>query len=58
LRDDPQLRAALSTPMLERAVGVVYVRDRERSAHYFPATLAKQFDAAIFLNRTKAVTPL
>ena len=58
LRDDPQLRAVLSTPMLERAVGVVYVRDRERSAHYFPATLSQQFDAAIFLDRTTAVTPL
>ncbi|CAA9522506.1 MAG: Protein-L-isoaspartate O-methyltransferase [uncultured Sphingomonas sp.] len=58
LRDDPQLRAVLSTPMLERAVGVVYVRDRERTAHYFPATLSQQFDAAIFLDRTTAVKPL
>lgn len=58
LRDDAQLRGALSSPMLERAVGVVYVPDRERAAHYFSATLSKQFDAAIFIDRTTAVRPL
>jgi erythromycin esterase-like protein len=58
LRDDGRLRTALSSPMLERAVGVVYVRDRERTAHYFTATLSRQFDAAIFIDRTKAVRPL
>jgi erythromycin esterase-like protein len=58
LRDDAPLRAALSSKMLERAVGVVYVRDRERTAHYFPATLSRQFDAVIFIDRTRAVRPL
>jgi erythromycin esterase-like protein len=58
LRNEQRLRAALAKPMLQRAVGVIYVRDRERTAHYFQARLPEQFDAAIFLARTTAVTPL
>lgn len=57
-RDDPQLRAHLSERRLQRAVGVVYVPDRERTAHYFTATLPEQFDAAIFYDQTTAVRPL
>jgi erythromycin esterase-like protein len=58
LRGNRSLSRHLSTPMLERAVGVVYVRDNERHAHYFEAVLAEQFDAAIFFDRTNALRPL
>lgn len=58
LRDNQRLRQALSQPMLQRAVGVIYARDRERTAHYFDARLPEQFDAAIFYDRTNAVKPL
>jgi erythromycin esterase-like protein len=58
LRENRRLRTALAKPMLQRAVGVIYARDRERTAHYFEARLPEQFDAAIFFDRTTAVKPL
>lgn len=58
LRNDQRLRAALAKPRLQRAVGVIYARDRERTAHYFEARLPDQFDAAIFFARSTAVKPL
>ena len=48
----------LSTPRLERAIGVIYLPATERQSHYFMARLAEQFDVAIFLDATTAVTPL
>jgi erythromycin esterase-like protein len=58
LRGNPSLRAALAAPRLERAIGVVYSPSTERQSHYFEADLPRQFDAAIYFDRTKAVTPL
>lgn len=49
---------ALAGTRPERAVGVVYARDTERISHYFQADLARQFDAVIYLDRTRAVAPL
>jgi erythromycin esterase-like protein len=43
---------------LERAIGVIYRPDTERTSHYFSARLARQFDAMIHFDRTQAVTPL
>jgi erythromycin esterase-like protein len=57
LRGNRALAGALP-PMLERAVGVVYVPDRERTAHYFEAVLPEQFDAAIYFDRSQAVRQL
>ena len=56
LRD--QRAAALETPRLERAIGVVYRADTERHSHYFTARLPKQFDIVIHYDRTRAVEPL
>jgi erythromycin esterase-like protein len=50
--------AALAGPRLERAVGVVYQPKTERVSHYFDAQLSRQFDAVVYLDRTRAVTPL
>jgi erythromycin esterase-like protein len=58
LRADGALRDGLGGPRLERAVGVIYARETERQSHYFGADLANQFDAVIYLDRTRAVTPL
>ena len=58
LRGQPALRAALSAPMLQRAIGVIYRSHLERSSHYFEANLPQQFDAAVFFDRTQAVTPV
>jgi erythromycin esterase-like protein len=45
-------------PLLERAIGVVYRPDTERTSHWFRARLATQFDAVVHLDRTTAVEPL
>jgi erythromycin esterase-like protein len=49
---------AVRTPRLQRAVGVIYLPANEYQAHYYTATLREQFDAAIHIDATKAVTPL
>lgn len=43
---------------LERAIGVIYRPDTELLSHYFDAALPEQFDAYIWFDETKAVTPL
>jgi erythromycin esterase-like protein len=54
----PALEPALSARWLERAIGVVYRPDTERHSHYFGAHPARQFDAIVHVDRTRAVTPL
>jgi erythromycin esterase-like protein len=55
--DDPAL-TAFTTPLLERAIGVIYRPETERQSHYFHARVADQFDALIHIDRTTAVEPL
>ena len=50
--------ATLRTPMLERAIGVIYRPETERASHWFHAYLPTQFDAVIHIDRTSAVQPL
>ncbi len=52
------LREALTGPRLERAIGVIYRPDSELLSHYFEAVLPEQFDALIWFEETRAVTPL
>ena len=54
----PQLRAALSEPRLQRAIGVIYRPETERGSHYFFARVAEQFDAVIHIDETSALRPL
>jgi erythromycin esterase-like protein len=49
---------ALADPRLERAVGVVYRPETERASHLFAASAARQFDALVHVDRTRAVEPL
>jgi erythromycin esterase-like protein len=58
LRGKPDVQRSLRGPMLERAIGVVYQPHSERMSHYFEARLADQFDAAVYFDTSKAVTPL
>lgn len=58
IRGNDEAARLLKGPMLERAIGVVYAPQSERMSHYFDASLADQFDAAIYFDRSKAVTPL
>ena len=55
--DDQQLGGFVS-PLLERAIGVIYRPQTERHSHYFHARLTEQFDALIHIDRTTALVPL
>jgi erythromycin esterase-like protein len=50
--------AALGAERLERAIGVIYRPDTELRSHYFTADIARQFDIAVQVDRTRALEPL
>ena len=52
------LRGRLIEPRLERFIGVIYRPDTERWSHYSSCSLPQQFDAYLWFDDTKAVTPL
>ncbi|MDB5684556.1 MAG: protein-L-isoaspartate O-methyltransferase [Sphingomonas bacterium] len=52
------LRRRLMEPRLERFIGVIYRPDTELRSHYSQAVLAEQFDAYVWFDQTRAVTPL
>jgi len=57
---DPDAVEMLMTARLQRAIGVQYIRHRERQSHYHYAILPKQFDYVIHIDRTeylKAMDP-
>jgi len=53
-----EMRALLAEPRLQRAIGVVYRPDTERRSHYYHASLPRQFDAVLHIDRTRALEPL
>jgi erythromycin esterase-like protein len=55
---DAALVEALMAPRLERFIGVIYRPETERWSHYAEATLPMQFDAWVWFDETRAVTPL
>jgi erythromycin esterase-like protein len=55
--DDERL-AGFATPLLERAIGVIYRPQTERQSHYVNARLTEQFDALIHVDRSTALVPL
>ena len=55
---DDQRLAGFSTPLLERAIGVIYRPKTERQSHYSLARVAEQFDALIHVDRSTALVPL
>ena len=55
---DRRLRDGLGRPRLERAIGVVYRPETELQSHYFPAVLPDQFDEWVWIDETRALTPL
>ncbi len=48
----------LPANMLERAIGVIYRPETERTSHWFHANLPQQFDVVIHVDRTHALHPL
>lgn len=49
---------ALDDRRLERAIGVVYLPESERLSHYYHAEMARQFDAVLHFDETRALQPL
>lgn len=58
LRDIPEIKERLREPLLERAIGVIYLPETERMSHYFEARLSDQFDAILHFDQSRAVEPL
>lgn len=52
------LRRRLGEPRLERFIGVIYRPETELWSHYSQAVLSEQFDAFVWFDETKAVTPM
>ena len=52
------LRQALSEPLLQRAIGVIYRPQTERQSHYYETVLGEQFDAFLWFEQTTPVSPL
>jgi protein-L-isoaspartate(D-aspartate) O-methyltransferase len=52
------VRDGLAKPRLERAIGVIYKPETELASHYFQAELPRQFDEYVWINETRAITPL
>ncbi|WP_296225679.1 erythromycin esterase family protein [Ralstonia sp. UBA689] len=50
--------AVFREPLLERAIGVLYLPKTEYASHYFEATIGDQFDALFHLDETSAIEPL
>lgn len=55
---DEALRQELGHPRLERAIGVIYRPETELQSHYFAADLPRQFDEWVWIDETRALTPL
>jgi protein-L-isoaspartate(D-aspartate) O-methyltransferase len=55
---NPALHRQLRHPRLERFIGVIYRPETELQSHYARATLPDQFDAFVWFDETRAVTPL
>jgi protein-L-isoaspartate(D-aspartate) O-methyltransferase len=53
-----ELRRRLLEPRLERFIGVIYRPETELQSHYAQAVLPRQFDAFVWFDETRAVTPL
>ena len=58
LRKETQLTHLLQSPQLQRAIGVIYRPETERSSHYYFSHLPYQFDALIHIDQTHALKPL
>ena len=52
------LREVLSKPILQRAIGVIYRPETELQSHYFKSVPSEQFDALVWFDESRAVTPL
>jgi erythromycin esterase-like protein len=58
LNDGKREVVQVPQPLIERAIGVIYLPETERASHYFQARIGEQFDALIYFDETRAVEPL
>jgi len=58
LKHDDAVRRRLTEQKLERFIGVIYRPETELQSHYAAASLAQQFDAWVWFDETRAITPL
>jgi erythromycin esterase len=58
LLDDLEKSSALLDFKGHRAIGVVYHPSHDRRGHYVPTSLPKRYDAMVFFDKTKPLTPL
>ena len=58
LQRDATLRDRLAEERLERFIGVIYRPETELQSHYTEASLSEQYDAWLWYDETRAVTPL
>lgn len=56
--DHRRSREYLLEPRLERAIGVIYRPETELASHYFQVVLPRQFDEYVWIDATRAVTPI
>lgn len=54
-RDNGDLAARLSQPLLQRFIGVIYRPQSERVSHYMQANAGQQYDAWIWFDQTRAL---
>ncbi|WP_206862504.1 protein-L-isoaspartate(D-aspartate) O-methyltransferase [Lysobacter changpingensis] len=55
---DDAMRRALSEPLLQRFIGVIYRPATELQSHYARASLARQYDGYVWFDETRAVDAL
>lgn len=53
-----ELREALAQPIMQRAIGVIYRPESELQSHYFQSVPRDQYDAFVWFDESRAVTPL
>ena len=56
-RESPAVEL-LREPIPHRAIGVIFIPERERLSNYVPTRLTERYDAFVFLPRTHALDPL
>lgn len=58
LRGEGEVQRLLQARRLQRAIGVIYLPQSERTSHYFQTRLPAQFDVLVHLDETRALQPL
>ncbi|PDT16039.1 protein-L-isoaspartate O-methyltransferase [Rhizobium sp. J15] len=58
LNANEELHASLVEQRLQRFIGVIYRPETERLSHYMATSLSRQYDAFLWFDETRALSPL